>query len=386
MTLQTQSRTATRQASATDVDGIAKQLAQVTREISQPQDQDEGLAPGRASVLNLLVYTEDPETAQRGAETIGHLAGLYPSRALVILAEPDAPQSSLDASVTAHCQLQPLGRELVCYEEALLTARGATARHLASVAVPLLIPDLPVFLWWVGPPPAEEEELLWVCHRLIVDSAVFPDPLQQLAALHSLIALQASRQHSIALSDFTWGRLTPWRELLAQFFDGPKTLPYLHRLTQMRIECAVDPGGTALTAQPLLLAAWMASRLNWKPGPHSIQAGAHDCQITFFRDQEEVKVHIVPRMRIGETGASGEVRSVALSAGEGDQESSFTVSRTPDGEHGATHAHLAGQWEVTRTVPMERPSLADLLRSELAILRHDRIFEQSLAVTAHLLS
>ncbi|MBI2886050.1 MAG: glucose-6-phosphate dehydrogenase assembly protein OpcA [Chloroflexi bacterium] len=385
--LQTPLRTLSRHLPSTDVEGVARQLAAVMREISTSPDQQpqEAHALARASVLNLVVYTQDLDAAQRGAETIGALAGLHPSRSLVVVAEPAAPQPDLEATVTVRCQLHPSGGELLCQEEALLTARGAVAQHLGSVAVPLLIPDLPVYLWWVGPPPPQEEELLWVCHRLIVDSALFPDPLAQLGELHRLTAVLASRQRAIAFSDFTWARLTPWRELIAQFFDGPETLPYLATLRQVRIECAVDPGGTALTAQPLLLASWLAARLGWRPRGIEALADAREHLLTFDCGERQAEVRVAPRMRIGETGASGEVRAVELVAGEGDREGRFTVARTPDGEHATTRARLAGAWEVTRTVPMERASLVDLLRGELAILRHDRVFEQSLAVTARLL-
>ena len=68
-------------------------------------------------------------------------------------------------------------------------------------------------------------------------------------------------QHTTtAVSDLSWTRLTPWRRLIAQFFDSPSLQPYLDRLTAVDIE---HDAGSA--AQALLLAGWLAARLGWRP-------------------------------------------------------------------------------------------------------------------------
>jgi glucose-6-phosphate dehydrogenase assembly protein OpcA len=355
------------------------------REITPPERHEGEHPPPRASVLNLVVHTGDPAAATRAARTVAQLSGLHPSRTLIIVSQPAAGETSLDASVSAHCQVRPDAHDMVCFEQVLLWAKGDTARHLASIVVPLLIPDLPVFLWWLGPPPQAEESLLGVCHRLIVASTDFQEPLPQLGALSRLISQHVSHERAPALSDFTWARLTPWRELIAQFFDGPELLPLLNHVHQVRIEYATDPGGTTHTAQALLLTSWLAARLNWRPEAVSARAHAREYRLTFYRDQEPVEVQIVPRARSGEPGAVGELLSVELTAAHPDQEASFIVARTSDGEHATTRARLPGLREVVRTVPLERPAHLDLLRGELSILKHDPAFEESLAVTARLL-
>ena len=48
--------------------------------------------------------------------------------------------------------------------------------HLATVVLPLLLPELPVFTWWRTPPFDQQvfDELTSVTDRLIVDSATSP--------------------------------------------------------------------------------------------------------------------------------------------------------------------------------------------------------------------
>src|SRR5207248_159896 len=72
-----------------------------------------------------------------------------------------------------HCrQSQPGGREQVSCEHILIRARGDVDDRIASAVIPLLLPDLPVFLWWTGTPPLDAphfEELVGLADRLIVD-------------------------------------------------------------------------------------------------------------------------------------------------------------------------------------------------------------------------
>ena len=377
--------TASREAPATDATAIAGQIAAVVREVSQT-DQDGGAPPPRAHVMNLVVRAPDAQSVDRAAEIVGQLANTYPSRIFVIVAQPEAGEASLDASVTAFRLLLPSAQEMVCLEQVRLRAQGATARHLASIVVPLFIPDLPVFLWWIGEPPEEEESLLGVTQRLIVDSTGFQQPLPQLAKLYRILSGQMSAQGGAALSDFTWARLTPWRELVAQFFDGPEVLPYLFHLNRVHIEYATDPGGVAHAAPSLLLLGWLAAKLHWRPGELETRAHGRDYRLAFSADQGPVHAEVVPRARAGETGLTGELLSVELVATTEAGEATFAVTRTQDNEHAMTRTKLHGLREVTRTLPLERLSLVYLLHKELSILGNDHAFEESLAVTAHILS
>src|SRR5207245_4465671 len=82
--------------------------------------------------------------------------------------------------IAMHARLPvPEGARLVCYEQILVRARGNVDDRLASALIPLLVPDLPVFLWWTGTPPLGSRsftDLLRLTDRLVVDSADFARP------------------------------------------------------------------------------------------------------------------------------------------------------------------------------------------------------------------
>lgn len=375
------------------VSAIAEELAQVMQELNQSDADTEAPPPARASVMNLVLVGPDRDTIERAAEVAAQLSYTYPSRTFAVTASPADLVASLDGYVSSYCYLStPESKEVVCLEQVRLQATGETARHLDGIILPLLLPDLPVFLWWIGEPPEETDALLQSCNRLIVDSTGFREPLPQLARLYRILPKQAAgpvgehRRDGAALSDFTWLRLAPWRELLAQFFDGQETLPYLDQMSNVRVEYATDPGGAAHASPSLLLLGWLAAKLRWQYHEVTTRAGERDYRLSFTKlSGAQVTAQVVPRARRGEPGYTGELLTVELTALTEGLEATFSVSLAHDGVHATTRAHLPGLRDIIRTVPLERASMVDLLLDELGSVGSNAAFEESLAVTARML-
>ena len=75
-------------------------------------------------------------------ETLAGMAERHPSRTLLLVPKPDEPDG-LDAQVSLRCF--SLGDRSICGEVIELDLRGARAKAPASIVLPLLISDLPVF-------------------------------------------------------------------------------------------------------------------------------------------------------------------------------------------------------------------------------------------------
>ena len=136
----------------------------------------------------------------------------------------------------------------------------------------MLKPDLPAYLWWVGDPPSDDavfSNLIELSSRVIVDSTTFFNPEQD---IHTL-ALIRQATPECALSDLNWGRITPWRQLIVQFFDIQAYRPYLDGVITIEIEHAAAPLATPTRSEQgdvspnpacaLLLAGWLKARLGW---------------------------------------------------------------------------------------------------------------------------
>ena len=137
---------------AAGVAALERELARLRR-AQTAHAREQGRTIARASVLNLVVYAEREVHARRAALSISELSLRHPSRAIVLLADRGA-REGVEGRIDMHCHLPSADSlQQVCYEQILLRARGDSDERLASAVIPLLVPDLPVFLWWTGNPP-----------------------------------------------------------------------------------------------------------------------------------------------------------------------------------------------------------------------------------------
>jgi hypothetical protein len=196
----------------------------------------------RTSVMTHLAWVPTA-WAEPARAALEGMAELHPSRTILLLPEPDAPDNRIDARAEVErWEVPDTDRRLVT-EVVELTLRGARTKAPASVVEPLLISDLPVFLRWRGEPPwgaPELEQLVDVTDRLIVDSTEWDDVPGSYLRLAELFP-------RCAASDIAWARTSRWRSHLATLWPG------LADVQTVRVR--------ATAAQAWLLCGWLRSRL-----------------------------------------------------------------------------------------------------------------------------
>jgi len=111
----------------------------------------EGKRNLRTTVLTHLAWVPE-EWQQAASATLAGLAERHPSRTLLLFPEPSA-EDGLAARALLECYEAPATDRHLCNEVVELRLRGARAEAPASIVLPLLLPDLPVFLRWRGRPP-----------------------------------------------------------------------------------------------------------------------------------------------------------------------------------------------------------------------------------------
>jgi Glucose-6-phosphate dehydrogenase subunit len=173
----------------------------------------------RTSVLTHIAWVP-PEWQQAATETLAGLAERHPSRTLLLFPEPDAA-TGIAARALLECYEVPFSDRHLCNEVVELRLRGNRAEAPASVVLPLLLPDVPVFLRWRGRPDFDSpvfDQLAEVVDRLVIDSSEWPDVPSAYAGLVEIF-------DRVAVSDIAWGRTLPWRRALAQAWpDVPERL------------------------------------------------------------------------------------------------------------------------------------------------------------------
>jgi glucose-6-phosphate dehydrogenase assembly protein OpcA len=351
-----------------------------------------GHSTTRALTLNLLARASDSAQADEMSAVIQQLTASHPNRAVVLIDRLESGAPQLEAWVQANCMLNVPGASQICGEQITIDSRGGMPGQVASLMRPLLVPDLPVVLWMAGPQPFESPllaRLRGVLDRLIVDSAGFADPLADLVAMAAYEASDVigpgAGPDSPALSDLNWARLTPWRELTAQFFDTRPFLPHLHRLDHVEIDyVAASPGGLL---RALMLAGWLASSLGWD----AVDGGAS-------RDGDLIRLRVT-RPAVGV--ARGDTRTVMIELRPTPSDDNdlvglsalhlravdnvladFSVEHTDNPTCARTVAQAVGHPTVSRLARVEHAESADLLAAELRLLSRDRTFSAALQMAA----
>jgi glucose-6-phosphate dehydrogenase assembly protein OpcA len=359
------------------ISAIEQELTRLRRAASA-HAKEQGHSIARAAVLNLVVYADREMHARRAAASSSRLSTRHPSRVIVILG--DRQREGVDVVVQLHCHVpRPDETAQISYEQILARVKGEADERVASVVIPLLVPDLPVFLWWTGTPPHDTrrfDDLIALADRLIVDSGDFARPDQTLAVMAELARTHHGRKFGI--TDLNWTRLTPWRELVAAFFDVDTWRPCLDNIVGVRVGFGVDMDGRDIhPSQALLLIGWLASRLGWKPVDALAPSEAGGLLFTMANAAgAPIVVRVRPRFERGIE--PGDTSGVRLQAKHGADLYEFVLKREPDERHVTATVVVNGDTRSRRVVPLPEPGIEELLREELSIVGSDHVFEDAL--------
>lgn len=326
----------------------------------------------RTSLLNLVVYASNAAVADEASKIIDGLTRDHPSRALIIVASPSEDESRIEAKCSAHCHVATGLEQQVCCEEVMLNVSGRAAGHLHSIIIPLLVPDLPVYVWWTGPLPRDRhlfEEMVEAADRIIVDSGHFRHPTHGLRRVADLCGAIPD----CVVGDLNWARLGPWRELLLSYGGEPGLRAYREAVSAVEITYAGDET-TAIPSDAFLLVGWLAERLGWETGSPDAEArrvrlrrGVSQLSVTFLAREPEYS-----GPRLPETGALLRVRL------EDEQGAALTIKRSDDPVYLEVEVRTPDYIHQQR-VRFGLPTASEMLAAELDdVPGQTSEFEQSL--------
>ncbi len=374
----------------------------------------------RTSVLNLVICATDIESAKQASGLLRTLASTHLGRVMVlILDSSNAFPASISTWVTLRCfsMFSDLMRH--CFEQITMIATGSATRAVSNILQPLLKPELPIYLWWIGDPPdshtAYFSDLVQLSNRVIVDSTSFMNPEQDLLTLASI--WQAFPD--CAISDLNWGRLTPWRQLVAQFFDVMDYRPYLNGVNSIEIEHAAEPFATQTRTEEgdvspnpagaLMLAGWLKNSLDWSIPADTALAQHDSASGTYYwqldrRNPQTTRPLAPTRGRSGKLATAtrpsisirpqiqsqmrpGSICLVRLISNVEGKQATFTIDREGDPNHVLTSVDLSQGTRPQRTVSLTSEAKATtLFNDELEIIGHDHLYEQTLQEVTDLLT
>lgn len=343
-----------------DAASIEKSLADLWRGEKQGQDD----AVTRAALWNVVAHTSSPEGHASASEMLARASATVPQRTIIVRAIPsDVP--GLNAWISANCHLLG-GNKQVCSEEIAIVAGGERIHRVPPLVNALLIPDMPVAVWWIGDLPGEHEEyveaLLEPADRLIVDSVCFDAPAD--LALISRIA----EKTATAPADLNWVRLEEWRVAAASIFDPPSVRNRLASIRRVRIVAgSSDTDFFGESIESLFFASWLSAQL----GHHVDREGRVEGALG------TVDYRFERRMQ------SKDVGGLAFVEIQFDDGSCASIAR--DRERGVLKANVDGvestPESVTRSLARD---VSDLIVRQLKRPEGDRVFLRVLPLATRL--
>ena len=337
--------------------GLPVEIGRIDKELGKLWESS-GDSKTRASLINLVIYSEDPDSLAANTELLSTIATQHAFRAILILANPQASESGAHAWISAHCHLA--GKGEICSEQITFRLDGESVAALPNIVFSHLDSDLPLCFWSQAEfrEPLDEHLWSWV-DRLIFDSRSWKQAADQFALTRQIAALGDSRT---VLCDLNWTRQHTWRIALANLFDHSAALQCLAKISCVRIACGRESNTTAL-----LLVGWLASRLGWTP----------QLPGKCFQDRDGRPISF-------ETSAADHegLSSVEL-VGEG---FSFRLHREPGSEFFHASLHAPAVPDSTLTIGAGRDLLTDTLLAELSRGGRHPLYCQALAAVEPLLA
>jgi glucose-6-phosphate dehydrogenase assembly protein OpcA len=219
--------------------GIVSEIETALARLREKESGDD--APVlRASTMTHLVWAPH-RWLPRAHATLAGLQDRHPARTIFLVPEP-ARATGVTFHVSLHAVQVDETREAFA-EVIEIRLRGRAVAQPASLVLPLLISDLPVFCRWRGEPAwgsTQLDQLVEITDRLVVNSSEWPGVPRQYRDLATLF-------ERTAVSDIAFSRTLHWRARLAEQWPRIKTIE------RLRIE--------GPHADALLVAAWLRSRL-----------------------------------------------------------------------------------------------------------------------------
>ena len=339
-------------------------------------------AISHACLSNFIVFTEDPDDEEMINETIPQYVMKHPCRVILILAKPRQSETRLELEVHTHSYRGPTGRTAT-FDQYTLRASGGGVKESASAVQSLLVPDLPINLWWRGiflNQMPLVDSMLAFADRFIYDGTYWTN-------LHYTVKQVADcverYQNKVGFTNFNWSRLRPWRDCTADFFDVGLFPDDVWKINRVRIEFMSIPGSEeGFQYRALLYLAWLAVQLEWTPA--RAMPGIDVAQIEFTNKSGEAvdaELVLVPQAN----GAGQSLQKVVLGIHTSTRMQEFIVER----EHREHLMILSCRNEKgtneLRKVPHSDSTVADLLYRELGRRVRNRVFEQTFKMAANLL-
>src|SRR5437867_13190394 len=114
--------------------GAPVEIGKIEQELKKLWLEGEG-AMTRASLMNLAAYSEQPGSLNDNTQLMAKITEDHACRAIVIEADCQSEENTVDAWISAHCHVSRTGKKQVCSgsEQISFLLKGGCTTQLSSI-------------------------------------------------------------------------------------------------------------------------------------------------------------------------------------------------------------------------------------------------------------
>ncbi|MER3434346.1 MAG: glucose-6-phosphate dehydrogenase assembly protein OpcA [Leptolyngbya sp. ERB_1_1] len=288
----------------------------------------------------------------------------------------------VSAQVSASCPINKASQaSLVCCEYISLKGTEPALDRVTDLISSLLISELPRIIWWKGTPQLEQnlfQHLSKLSNQIIFDSSRFTADTEG-----DLLKLATLLEDGVLVTDLNWRRLAAWQELAAEAFDAPGRREAIWEVDRVVID--YEKGNPA---QGLMYLGWLASRLGWEPTKREHEGDIYNLQRVYFTSANgreiEAELAGIPTAEVGEV--KGDMVSLKLTSTNPEANCCTVLCSQTTGCMRMEAGGGAQSCRINQVTPLNDQKAETLLSEQLQRVGQDVLYEESMAVTAKIIT
>jgi len=288
----------------------------------------------------------------------------------------------VSAQVSAYCPINKANQSaLICCEYISLKGTEPALDRVTDLTSSLLISELPRIIWWKGTPQPEQDlfqHLSKLSNQVIFDSSRFTADTEG-----DLLKLAALIDDGVFVTDLNWRRLAAWQELAAEAFDAPGRREAIWEVDRVVID--YEKGNPA---QALMYLGWLASRLGWEPTKREHEGDIYDLQRVYFTAANGRKIEAelagIPTADVGDV--KGDMVSLKLTSTNPEADCCTVLCSQTTGCMRMEAGGGAQSCRINQVTPLNDQKAETLLSEQLQRVGQDVLYEESMAVTAKIIT
>lgn len=281
-------------------------LADIEKELGRLWDAQKEKKFIKASLFNLILYANNEIRTEFLDDLVKSILEKYPCRIIFVLGNSDSTKNYLRTSVTN--TLIGEGDNAVVCDRINIEVSHSQLYRVPFVILPILIPDLPIYLLWDEDPTADHKILPHF--KAYASRLIFNSDCTQNLHKFSQRMLEEIQKEKLEIRDINWAAGGGWREILAHIFDSEDRIKALRECKNIRIEFnGKCPGSNCHPEiQAIYLQGWLAAQLGW-----SFQSYEKEKEARFIRyRQGEVPIVVELVSNIFPSENSGGIHSIEI--------------------------------------------------------------------------